>query len=459
MNAAQKTLLWRSAVTVTVILMILGAFYTDQNARGLHGWRKVEQEITVRGGSLNWNDYIPRMPPSGSNFFDAPMMTEWFMRANTTSVPTSVPLSQLLANPENTVNPIDGLSASNYLAWSAAFDPQFNQIREALKRPAARLVGDYTKPFSEPVPNFVTYRIIGQVLAHRAKCHLLLGAPDQALDDLTLLHDINFTLVRDGKPMMLVAPMVHVAIAGLYANAVDAGLDAHAWREPDLAALEKQLSEIQLPPLLADAFQTERAGACRLIDHSVADLMGGSARAGTGSNLGWWFVPKGWLDQNKVLVAELEEQMIECIDLTNHVISPSKSRATQLTSEDAFRYARPWNFIAAMCTPNFSRAGETVARNQTWVDHARIVCALERYRLRNGQYPPTLAPLVPQFIDAFPNDIVSGKAIIYQPKGGQDFKLYSVGWNELDEGGVIARKGDGSEDMDSGDWVWHYPEP
>jgi len=100
-----------------------------------------------------------------------------------------------------------------------------------------------------------------------------------------------------------------------------------------------------------------------------------------------------------------------------------------------------------------------VARNQTWVDHTLLVCALERYRLRNGQYPPTLAPLVPQFIDALPNDIVSGKAIVYQPKGAQGFKLYSVGWNELDDGGIIARKGDGSEDMDSGDWVWHYPEP
>jgi hypothetical protein len=34
------------------------------------------------------------------------------------------------------------------------------------------------------------------------------------------------------------------------------------------------------------------------------------------------------------------------------------------------------------------------------------------------------------------------------------FLLYSVGWNETDDGGVTARKSDGQADIEQGDWVW-----
>jgi hypothetical protein len=123
-----------------------------------------------------------------------------------------------------------------------------------------------------------------------------------------------------------------------------------------------------------------------------------------------------------------------------------------------FRHVTPWNFIAAMCTPNFSKAAETMARNQTWADQAQIVCALERYRLANGKYPATLAALMPQFISAIPNDIVGGgKPMNYFCKDGENFRLYSVGWNEADDGGIIAHTTDGKEDRERGDWVWHYP--
>jgi hypothetical protein len=36
--------------------------------------------------------------------------------------------------------------------------------------------------------------------------------------------------------------------------------------------------------------------------------------------------------------------------------------------------------------------------------------------------------------------------------------LYSVGWNETDDGGQVVLKPDGkSVDRDQGDWVWRYP--
>ena len=45
--------------------------------------------------------------------------------------------------------------------------PQFALIREALKRPYARMEGDYTQPFSMPIPKFIALRNLAQELADR----------------------------------------------------------------------------------------------------------------------------------------------------------------------------------------------------------------------------------------------------------------------------------------------------
>jgi hypothetical protein len=55
---------------------------------------------------------------------------------------------------------------------------------------------------------------------------------------------------------------------------------------------------------------------------------------------------------------------------------------------------------------------------------------------------------VPAFIDQLPHDLVNAKPLRYRttPEGG--YLLYSVGWNQTDEGGLRAKA------LDQGDWVW-----
>ena len=54
------------------------------------------------------------------------------------------------------------VSAADYLAWSDQFEPAFDEIREALKRPYAIIPGDYSVPYLIPIPNFVTMRSVAQ---------------------------------------------------------------------------------------------------------------------------------------------------------------------------------------------------------------------------------------------------------------------------------------------------------
>src|SRR5262249_21157074 len=129
-------------------------------------------------------------------------------------------------------------TAADFLAWSDQFEPEFRAIHEALQRPSARIDCDYQIPETIGIPNFVTIRQFVQLLSSRAECDYLLGQPEQALRELTLLNDSRRIMEAPptGKPMTLVASMIDVAVVGLYADVIADGLRMHAWREPQLIA-------------------------------------------------------------------------------------------------------------------------------------------------------------------------------------------------------------------------------
>jgi hypothetical protein len=122
----------------------------------------------------------------------------------------------------------------------------------------------------------------------------------------------------------------------------------------------------------------------------------------------------------------------------------------------------PYSYLADVFVPNFVKAVQTAAKNQTLVNEAYVVCALERYRLAHGSYPGTLDALVPQFADKLPRDLFGGGSAVKYRAEGAKFVLYSLGWNETDEGGIPALKDNGKNDLPGdlaqNDWVWPYQE-
>ena len=96
-----------------------------------------------------------------------------------------------------------------------------------------------------------------------------------------------------------------------------------------------------------------------------------------------------------------------------------------------------------------------MAKTQTLVNEAYVACGLERYRLAHGNYPETMAALTPQFADPLPVDMIGGGALKYRAESGK-FVLYSVGWNQTDDGGKPSFGRDGTGDLDKNDWAWPY---
>lgn len=447
---------WAIIVLSGFVLLIV-FFYAEEDWRGWRAWQNCERELEAQGAVLNWNAYFPPPVPDDENFFKAPMMTAWFVRGQ-----PKTDFSDRLQNTNTDAVITTPAAAKNYLDWSGQFQPQFDQIREALKRPYTQMDGDYSKPFGIPIPNFVSVRALARVLAQRAKCYLLLGQPEKALGELTLLNDSRRIEEREptGKPMTLVDAMINVAVTGLYVNTIADGLQKHAWQEPQLKMLEAQLAEINLIPLVAQSFKTEMAASCHTLEITslkVNMFMFSGSNPSIGqrvqqlkNNLESNLIPRGWVYQNMALIARLEQEQTEGFDPINNLVLPQQFRNLQRKmNRNIFHgHARPYNFLAAMMMPNSTKATETLAYNQTLVNEAQIACALERCRLSYDRYPSTLEALSPEFIKKLPHDIIGGQPLNYRLINNEKFLLYSVGWNETDEGGT------GSGKIDQADWVW-----
>jgi len=329
---------------------------------------------------------------------------------------------------------------AGYLELSQPVVPDFDVLRKALERPYARMDVDYQRPYEPPLPHFVRMRAVAQMLSQRAQCYLLLGQPEAAWHELALVRDMCRLL--EAKPAgdcpTLVAAMIDVATTGLYTSVIQDGFRLGVWREPELAAMQKQLGTINFLPLLQRAFEVERGAVCRAFEQAPLpkDLSA------------FWSMPRGWLYQNMCAVARLDQLSIDVFDVPNNRVLARRADENQTRLEAAFKRRTPYTILAAIAVPNLVRASQVMARTQSLANEAYLACGLERYRLAHGQYPETLAALVPQFADKLPHDIIGGEPLKYHRASDGEFVLYSVGWNERDDGGVPGKR------MTEGDWIW-----
>ena len=166
-------------------------------------------------------------------------------------------------------------------------------------------------------------------------------------------------------------------------------------------------------------------------------------------------IPSGWFYQNELRGSKfILEHFLPIGDVRPQTISPTVVKE----ADEALRTMRrtPYSMLGKMFLPGLMNSPRRFAWAQAAVNLARTACALERHRLAQGKYPPTLDALAPQFIPKVPHDPIGGQPLHYRPTDDGQFILYSVGWNEKDDGGIVSLTKSGSVDLDNGDWVWRY---
>jgi hypothetical protein len=165
-------------------------------------------------------------------------------------------------------------------------------------------------------------------------------------------------------------------------------------------------------------------------------------------------MPRGWIYQNMAVVISQRQKLYPAFDLDRDLFLPQPLKALGRETAIQSGHFSPYTFVATMVLPNWTRACQVLARNQTMANQALIACALERYRLAHGDYPESLETLSPQFIEKIPHDIIGGQPLKYRRLAADKFLLYSVGWNETDDGGLAPPSNPTNWNFDQGDWVW-----
>ena len=102
------------------------------------------------------------------------------------------------------------------------------------------------------------------------------------------------------------------------------------------------------------------------------------------------------------------------------------------------------DFLISLLLPAAQKVQQAADRTEQMQRNLHVAFALAVYRKDNGSYPMKLDALAPKYLAQVPQDLFSGKGLIYRPREN-GYLLYSVGANGKDE------EGRGPEDTPPGD--------
>ena len=362
-------------------------------------------------------------------------------------------------------------AAAGVLAALSENEPVLEEIRVASHRPYCRFNIHYQEdnPAGILLPHLVVLKHISQVLQLRASAELALKKTDAAFEDVNLM---LFLADASRSEPILISQLVRLAQLQLALQPLGEGIGQ--WSESQLRDLQERLQGFDFCGDSKRTLQAERvlfgSGMIEYVRRSrdKLNLMSELGGAAGGQEGGLELVgalmataPSGWLyfeQLNHSLV--FEEDFLPTIDLPNREIRPEASRKAEESLMALGRSSPPVQFLrhrffSGLLLPSISKVVQKTAFAQTSVDAAALACALERYRLAQGQFAESLDALTPRFMAKPPHDIVNGEPLKYRRSADGQYVLYSVGWNAKDDGGVVGMtKSDEGVDFKEGDWVW-----
>ncbi len=492
----------RKVVFVLAALITLAALVVaEEDWRGSRAWANYKRDMEAKGDHFDVARLIPPKVPDDENFAMTPILAAVFTSPpGDASLPLKVATNKVGDGYFAAVNRGTNIAPPWFdrpvkrqprpLGWNYATAVDLNgwaaAIREAnpalpaaeitnpvqaattvldnmksgdftlaeLQSAAARRYSRFNIPYEEwdkpevveaTMQHFAMTKWLFRYLTLHAEAEMVSGRSDEALKDLHVMFRLDDGLKDEP---LLISQLVRMAATTIMLQSVGEGLAEHRWSEEQLQILQDRLQKTDLLASTVLALRGERDICVNLkFDQS-------------------YMAPRGWnrLEQFNLNRA-CNETVLPRLDLAAREINPSVNHSMDLAFQKSygakgFSAFLHHTIMANLTLPAFARVAEKAALAQSEVDMAMVACALERCRLAQGQYPKELNALVPRFAATLPHDIINGQPLKYRRTENGRFILYSVGWNEKDDGGVVAATKDNPvrQDQLQGDWVWRYPE-
>jgi len=479
------------SLAAAVFAMIALAFYGYQNRRARQRWATFEQQLKLRGESLDFTKLRPKPVPDEANFARSPA---FLALEHPTNALTKVS-SQLRIH---SLSFAGGPNVSVTLAW--------NSQKLLPLADAAALLGATSSP-PPPIRSRRAYSGQGQVLAEsnrtESAAQILSGLQpfDASLSALALAaRKPFFQIATNGSAFDLLNPHQTVftrlenvhgifvlrACAALEMNRTAAaaedlftslrlanlarqspdvsaiqraqallvtslqplweGVVRHQWTEPQLAGFQSLLAPINfladytnaVPRVALAYIESWQAVARGDEPRRYARIVGGHFDGGIVRS----WQPRSWWLESCIQVHEAAQSAVGKMDVTAGRVD------MQMNWEDINGLPLDQDTQSLLQQPTWSGANPAiVVFAQAALNQAILACALERHFLARGRYPESLTELQPQFIEKLPTDPVRGRPMNYERVDDRHYILRSFGPNTVNDRKVPA----------SDDWLWRFP--
>jgi hypothetical protein len=463
-------------------------------AKEVEKWEAVRKELIESGEKLSISDFGPPQVPDERNFFADPLWAELYDREVLWS--DGVSFQKARKPPEEWA--IDALQKPFDAAERKALEEEFPAFAplEADKKKltvirrhwnAAKKSGDTTQaakfvlkalaptePVMErlrelggrPEAHFPLVHEDGPVISIEHISPILYvsewlqlrswalvaeGRSGEASRDVLLVFRLSRALEQEQVLMVVLVDMTVISIA---TNMVGRGIRDHAWSEPELVEFDRQLAQFDIPKRLGGGLRSERAVTLEILIPNARKFFppkDNNARTKALAELGMWLYSTYWQSADKVFYARSIQQWLEVLEQAP-TIGMNPGLFPDFADDYRKKHPSGWSWLqrrgSLWSLPTLTGCFRRGARTQVDVFQTRIAIALERYRMKYGEYPEKLDAVVPEFLATMPLDPVTMKPFLYRREESGKFVLWSVGWNEIDENGVPGKKDE------EGDWVW-----
>jgi hypothetical protein len=493
----------RTLIFLGAVALVIATFYAFEGIRGMRAWRKAKARLDALGIPTDFKSLAPPPVPDSENFAMTPLLAP--LSDYTLVQKSSGSLGPVWRDPAgyrramefNAFKPAQPLAtwrlgmATDMAFWQAQFrewkkfpipaqpgvpaedvlfafskcDPEFTELRAAALRPRSQFKIHRDEAFNLILHHLAPVRTLSQSLELRASALLELGRVDEAFDDMLLGSRLAESVDSDA---VMDSALERISMTETVVQIVWEGLRQRRWADGQLAGIGKLFSRWDIFAVYRRALEGEQACDIAVTDRfrdNTREVVAGAVWAAgqvVGAQTFFSLVPYGWFEQNKATVADFRAtHSFSIIDATNRLFDTTAFRRAERELNELRAGFHVYRIGAFPTLPISQSAALKSAAIQSALDLGRIACALERYWLKHGKYPGTTSELAPAFIDKVPHDVMTGTPLKYRLTPDGRFTLYSVGFDEHDDGGMVFFTSYGGRappypEIQRGDWVWSY---
>lgn len=275
------------------------------------------------------------------------------------------------------------------------------------------------------------------------------GNKQQAADSLLAMLATSRSL---GDETFLISQLVRIATRVVTTRTLEWALAQSELPADRLAALQAAWAADAEEPLLLYALRGERAAMdvlmLNLLDGTVdpaAWAEVGNAHQDAKGRFGWWWYRGSRLPGDRARMLATYNKVIEVARKPVDEQARNPAAFTDPPFDDQHR-------IYKLLFPAVEKASTSYWRSTAEMRCTVAAIACERYRLKHGRWPESLAALVPEFLSAVPVDPFDGQPLRLK-RTSDGILVYSIGLDRSDDGGDL-RRSDNLNGKDEGFRLW-----